>query len=124
MTVPVGVPLPGEAALTVAEKVTLCPQTAGLADAVTATELDAWFTTCGEPESLPLLDRKLPSPLEAAVVVWGAAVRRDVVNVAWADALSATVLASVVAPSLNVTLPLGAPAPGETALTVAVNVTT
>ena len=37
-------------------------------------------------------------------------------------ATSATALQSVVAPSLNVTVPLGVPAPGPTAATVAVKV--
>lgn len=50
-----------------------------------------------------------------------AAARAEVLNVA-EPALSAP-LPSVVAPSLNVTVPVGVPAPGATALTVAVNVT-
>jgi len=39
-----------------------------------------------------------------------------------ASPLLSVPLPSVVAPSLNVTVPVGVPAPGDTALTVAVNV--
>jgi len=46
----------------------------------------------------------------------------EVANVATPDPLSAPV-PSVVPPSLNVTLPVGVPAPGATAATVAVKVT-
>ena len=46
----------------------------------------------------------------------------DVVNAAFAEPSNATV-ASVVAPSLNTTLPVGLPVPGATADTDAVNVT-
>src|SRR5437879_3413611 len=46
-----------------------------------------------------------------------------IVNVAWAAPLKATVLASVVVSSLNVTVPLGVPAPDEAALIVAVKLT-
>ena len=46
----------------------------------------------------------------------------DVVNAAFAEPSNATV-ASVVAPSLNTTLPVGVPVPGATADTDAVKVT-
>ena len=46
----------------------------------------------------------------------------EVVNAAFAEPSNATV-ASVVAPSLNTTLPVGVPVPGATADTDAVNVT-
>ena len=46
MTVPVGVPLPGEAALTVAVKVTDWPKTEGLPQEVKPTVLADLFTTC------------------------------------------------------------------------------
>ena len=61
-TPPVGVPAPGGIALTVAVKVTVCPNTDGLAeDAVTAVVVEAWLTvTRTGAEMLPL---KLPSPL-------------------------------------------------------------
>jgi hypothetical protein len=41
VTVPVGVPAPGAAAVTVAVKVTDCPIVEGFAEAATATELEA-----------------------------------------------------------------------------------
>ncbi len=62
VTVPVAVPAPGLTAATVAVNVTAWPQTDGLAAEVTVVVLDALFTTCGEPESLPVLVRKLPLP--------------------------------------------------------------
>jgi hypothetical protein len=58
------------------------------------------------------------------VIVWLATLRADVVNVACAEPFKATVAASVVAPSVNVTVPVGVPTPGDAAATVAVNVTT
>jgi len=45
VTVPVGVPEPGEAAATVAVKVTDCPKTLGLALEASVVVLFAWFTT-------------------------------------------------------------------------------
>jgi hypothetical protein len=44
VTVPVGVPEPGDAAATVAVKVTDCPKTLGLTLEVTVAVLLAWFT--------------------------------------------------------------------------------
>jgi hypothetical protein len=46
VTVPVGVPAPGATALTVAENVTLCPNTDGFTDEVTVAELLALLTVC------------------------------------------------------------------------------
>src|SRR2546427_3472944 len=54
-------------------------------------------------------------------MLWLATERAAVLNVAWPP-LSVPG-PSVVAPSLKVTVPVGVPAPGETALTVAVRVT-
>ena len=62
VTVPVGVPAPGEAAATVAVKVTGCPKTDGLAAEMTVVVLESWLTTCGEVESVPVEVWKLPSP--------------------------------------------------------------
>src|SRR5438309_1107494 len=83
VTVPVGVPVPGATALTVAVKVRLWPETDGLAEEASAVALLA----------------KVAWPLLRAFV------------------------ASGVPPSWKTTLPLGVPEPGNTALTVAVNVT-
>ena len=63
VTVPVGVPLPGEAAVTVAVNVTIWPKLDGLTEELMAVELESLLTTCGEPESVPELVRKLLSPL-------------------------------------------------------------
>ena len=56
-------------------------------------------------------------------MVWVATESDDVVNVAFPDVMG-TVAARVTAPSVKVTLPVGVPAPGATAVTVAVKVTT
>src|SRR5205809_1415734 len=52
---------------------------------------------------------------------WEPAKSDDVVNVAWPE--RRLLVASGVVPSLKVTVPVGVPLPGETALTVAANVT-
>jgi hypothetical protein len=48
-TVPVGVPDPGAVGVTVAVKVTVCPNTEGLADEVTPVVVLALFTTWPPP---------------------------------------------------------------------------
>jgi len=61
MTVPVGVPVPGAVAVTVAVKVTDCPKTEGLTEELTAVVVLALLTVCVKlDEALAL---KLPSPL-------------------------------------------------------------
>ena len=60
VTVPVGVPVPGATALTVAVKVTDCPNTDGFTDEVTVVELLALFTVCGM--AAEVLELKLASP--------------------------------------------------------------
>ncbi len=62
VTVPLGVPAPGDTAATAALKVTAWPNTDGFAVELTVVVLDALLTTCGEPESLPLLLEKSVSP--------------------------------------------------------------
>src|SRR6266478_1658566 len=64
---------------------------------------------------------KLPSPLYTAVIEWVAAESVEVVNVALPE-LSVP-LPSEVAPSRNVTVPLGVPVPGATTATIPVKVT-
>ena len=64
---------------------------------------------------------KFVSPPYTAVMECGPGAREEAANVA-TPALSAPV-PSVVAPSLNVTVPVAVPLPGATAATVAVNVT-
>jgi len=46
VTVPVGVPVPGATAVTVAVNVTDCPKTDGFAEDVSAVDVPAWFTCC------------------------------------------------------------------------------
>ena len=60
-TVPVGVPVPGAVAVTVAVKVTDWPKTEGLADEVTAVVGLDLLTVCVSVDEL--LTLKLPSPL-------------------------------------------------------------
>jgi hypothetical protein len=119
VTVPVGVPAPGEVTETVAVNVTVCPNTEGLADEETEVEVEAWLTTSDNAEEvLPL---KLVSAPYTAVILCVAADRDDVLKVAVPE-LSVPV-PRVVAPSLKVIVPDGVPAPGATTDTVAVNVT-
>ena len=57
------------------------------------------------------------------MIVWVATESEEVVKVACPEVM-ATVAARVVEPSVKVTVPVGVPAPGATALTVAVKVIT
>ena len=63
VTVPVGVPVAGATAATVAVNVTACPNTEGLGAEVTVVLLAALFTTCGDAESSPEPVKKCVSPL-------------------------------------------------------------
>jgi hypothetical protein len=67
VTVPLGVPDPGALALTVAVKVTFCPNTEGVSDVPTLVLVSVLFTTC--VKSADVLPLKLPSPLYTAVIV-------------------------------------------------------
>ena len=60
VTVPVGVPDPGDTAVTVAVKVIDCPKTEGLAEVLTAVDVPALFTVWFRA---PVLPPKLLSPL-------------------------------------------------------------
>src|ERR1041385_590314 len=67
VTVPVGVPAPGDTALTTAVNVTDTPNVDGFSDELTVVALLAGLTVCARSEAgLPL---KLPSPLYAAPTV-------------------------------------------------------
>jgi hypothetical protein len=68
---------------------------------------------------------KFVSPLYTAVMECRLplTVSDDVEQVAWALTFRPTLLQIVVVPSLKVTVPVGVPEPGATALTAAVNVT-
>lgn len=69
VTVPVGMPLPGELAVTAAVKVTDWLNTEGLPEELTVVVVPALFTTCGEAESLPLLLPQVALPVKLAVIV-------------------------------------------------------
>ena len=64
---------------------------------------------------------KFPSPLYTAVIECDATLRDDVAKVAWPELN--VLVASDVAPSLKVTVPVGVPAPAPVGVTVAVKVT-
>src|SRR5205085_1573882 len=66
-TVPVGVPAPGAVAVTVAVKVTLCPNTDGFTDDVRLVVVLAWLTTCDTAELV--LVAKFVSPAYTAVML-------------------------------------------------------
>ena len=119
VTIPVGTVVP-EAGVTVAVKVTNCPTPDGLADDATAVVVDtsAAFTTC---DSDDVLGAKLPSPPYDAVIECVPWVSAAVANVA-VPVLSSAPVPSVVAPSKNVTVPVGVPVP-DVGATVTVNVT-
>jgi hypothetical protein len=119
VTVPVGVPDPPPAALTVAVNVTVWPDTDGLADDPTTVELLLLFTVC--VTALDVLVVKLLSPPYTAVIECAATLSELVLNVAWPELRVPVPM--VVAPSLKVTVPLGVPAPAPVGVTVAVNVT-
>ena len=112
VTLPVGVPLPGETGVTVKFTVTDCPTTDGFGVcAVIAVVVTAWFTVWDTPaEALPM---KLVSPAYVAVIVL---VPVEVEVREQFPAAAAPVQLAV--PSLTVTLPVGVPLPGALAATV------
>src|SRR5947209_286938 len=119
VTCPVGVPEPGLLAVTVAVKVTDCLNTDGLAEEL-ADVVVPYFTVCVSLEGvLPL--KFAPPPYDPVI---GCAPTASVLvtNVAWPEAFRVPV-PRVVGPSLNVTVPVGVPAPLVFAFTVAVKVT-
>ena len=80
----------------------------------------ALFTTCGDAASLPLLFVHPLVPVKFAVIVCEPTGSAEVLNDAWPEASTGTDNASTVAPSRNVTVPVGVPEPD---VTVAVKVT-
>jgi hypothetical protein len=119
VTVPVGVPAPGDTGATVAVNVTDWPKTAGFAEEVTLVVVAVWLTVWAT--TADVLAVKLVSPLYTAVMLWEPAPSDEVLNVAVPPPI--VPVPKVVVPSLNVTVPVGIPAPGDTGTTVAVNVT-
>src|SRR5213078_1967824 len=105
---PDGVPVPGLFAVTVAVNFTDCPNTDGFNEELTDVVVP-YFTVCVSlGDVLPL---KFASPPYDAVIEWEPTASVLVTNVPWPE------------PSLKVTVPVGVPAPGLFAVTVAVNVT-
>ncbi|SCK55662.1 hypothetical protein H180DRAFT_05131, partial [Streptomyces sp. WMMB 322] len=120
-TDPVGVPPPGDTAETVAVNVTDSPTTDGSGAPTTAVDVPAAFTTC---ESTPDEPEKLALPPYVAVTVNG-----EPPTVAYACEMVATPpdngtgAETLPSPKSKTTDPIGVPEPGDTAETVAVNVT-
>src|SRR5579863_8881735 len=120
VTVPVGVPFP-EAELTAAVSVTFCPYDDGSTDEAIAVSVATWPTTWAS--AAEVLPAKFASPPYTAVMLWLPIDRNESGRVAWPPPFSVTREPSWVPPSKKVTVPVGVPAPGDWALTVAVNVT-
>src|SRR3989475_484285 len=116
VTVPVGTPAPD---VTVALSVTAWPLVEGLGLEVRLVEVAAGFTvwvTVGE-----VLAANVALPLYVAESGWLPTMRVDVTSEALP--LTSVTVARMVAPSLNVTVPVGAIVSGTTGATVAVSVT-
>ena len=114
---PVGVPL---LPVTVNVIVTACPTTDGFGVCVViVVAVLAWFTVCDNAEEVLLV--KFVSPLYVAVIECEPMVSVEIESVAVFPASAPVPM--IVAPSLNVTVPVAVPDPGATAATVAVNVT-
>src|SRR6266542_12438 len=113
LTVPPGVPLPGETALTLAVKVTGCPNVDGFAEAVTAVAVAAWLTWCA---AVPELPPKLASPPYVAVSVFAPAVVE--VRAQLPDPLLRLAIVQLPVPSVTVTDPVGVPMNPPTAIRV------
>ena len=125
VTVPVGKPAPGLTALTVAVKVTVWPNTEALDDEVTVVVVHAVVTVCWKVSEVLVL-KSFVSLTYTAVIV---CVPIPLITDAGAPRMATSGLRVFnspmpidVAPSRNVTVPVGVPAPGLTALTVAVKV--
>jgi hypothetical protein len=116
VTVPVGVPEPGEFADTVIVNVTGCPNMDGFTDVVIVMVVASWLMVC-DSVALVLLP-KFASPLYVAVIGCTATVQLELLKVALPLPFNNAV-PKVVPPSLKVTVPVGVPL----AVTVAVNVT-
>src|SRR2546427_693708 len=110
---------PGLFAVTVAVKVTDCPDTDGLAEELTNVVVlyfTVWLTL---DDLLPV---NLASPPQDAVLECEPAASVLVRNIAWPE-LSRVPVPRVLGPPLKVTVPVGVPPPGLFAFTVAVKVT-
>jgi hypothetical protein len=120
VTVPVGVPDPGEVTITVAVNVTDCPKIVGLAEETTLVVVSALLTTWDRDAEVLVL--KLVSPPYTAVMECVAIVNEEAAKVAVVTppVVERVPEPRVFAPSLKVTVPVGVPAADAT---VAVSVT-
>ena len=120
VTVPGGVPAPGELTVTVAVKTMAWPNTDGAEEELTEVVVPALLTTWLRALAVEL-ELKVVSAPYSTVIEWVATDKLFAAKVAWPPAKET--LPSVVVPFLKATDPVGVPVAGETALTVAVNVT-
>ena len=101
------------------------PVTEGFADEATVVVVSALFTLCASVDEVDAL--KFASLEETAVIAWllPPAALKLVLQVAWAAAVQRLGRAARDrrAVGLELTVPVGVPAPGEFTVTVAVNVT-
>src|SRR5205807_1660940 len=104
VTVPVGVPDPGTAALTVAVNVTDWPNTDGLVDDATAVLVLSLLTTW-LGDSVPVPPLKLPSPVSTTLMSCGPPATDRLVVLSVATPPESVPVPSVAPPSLNVTVP-------------------
>jgi hypothetical protein len=122
VTVPVGVPVAGGTALTVAVKVTGTPTAAGFADefsAAVASPRTTWLTASDVPLA------KLPSPPYQTMIVWVPCESALVEKAAtpFDRVWPSNGVAGMIVASRNVTVPVGVTIPSAEADTVAVKVT-
>src|ERR1043166_1915487 len=103
----------------VAVNTTACPKTVGLVEEVNVAVVSDLLTTWLKADDVLVL--KLASPLYTAVIEWEVTDKVEEEEVA--EPPLRLLVAREVAPSLKVTVPVGVPPAGETALTVAVIVT-
>ena len=118
LTLPTGVPAPESAAVTVAVNVTLWPALDGLTEEATLVDVPS-CTTCERLELLLFCHPFVPA--KVALIEWVPSASELVEKVA-CPVPSTEDEPSVFAPSLNVTVPVGGPAPESAAVTVAVKV--
>jgi hypothetical protein len=118
-TSPLGVPDPGEGTLTVAVKVTLCPKVDG-ENGARLIPVAAGLTVCVRVGAV--LPAKLAVPPKEAEIRWLPTVKLPGEMVAWPLPFRPTGLPKLTPSIWNCTVPLGIPALGEMALTVAVKV--
>src|SRR5438034_159046 len=119
VTFPAGVPEPGLLAVTVAVKVTDCPNTDGLAEELTDVVVPDFIVGVGFVAVVAVVVASAPSDARIGGEPTASVL---VTNVAWPEAFRVPV-PSMLEPSLKVTVPVGVPAPLVFAFTVAVKVT-